>query len=117
MTDPRTGAKYPKGDHRITVADAAAMTAAFRARSPGGVHGWMFDRSAFDALLAQPGCMGIRIYRGMRGDGAEQVVMVGTDSSGNDMVPASVDQPGEVMEVSWPCPPVCGTRSVLNGRS
>jgi hypothetical protein len=115
MTGPGPGAKYPKGDHRISVADAVTLTAAFRARSPNGVRGWMFDRSAFDALLAQSGCMGIRIYRGLRSDGSEQVVLVGTDSAGNDMVPASADQPGEVMEVAWPCPPVCGTRSLLNG--
>jgi hypothetical protein len=74
----------------------------------------MFDRSALDLLLAQPGCRGIRIYRATK-DGADQVVLVGTDSAGNDMVPASVEGQGVVMEIAWPCPPMCGAKSVLNG--
>jgi len=113
MTGPRSDSSYPQGDHRVSVADAAAWTAAFRAKNPNGVRAWMFDRRALDVLLAQPACMGIRIYRAHK-DGVDQVVLVGTDSAGNDVTPANLEGQGVVMEIAWPCPPMCGAKSLLN---
>jgi hypothetical protein len=106
----------PKGiDHFITVAAAAAMTVRFRVKNPGGVRAWLFDREAFDKLLAQPGCAGIRIYRALKEDGSEQVVVVGTDANANDLLPRTVSEAGLVAEIAWPCPPMCGGTSVLGG--
>jgi hypothetical protein len=113
MTGP--GLTNPQGNHLISVAEGAAMTARFRKQNPGGIRGWLFDRRAIDALLAQAGCGGIRIYRALREDGAEQVVLVGTDEVGNDLVPATISGPGLVAEIGWPCPPACGAASVLGG--
>jgi hypothetical protein len=101
-------------DHLISVAEAVSMTAGFRAASPTGVRAWLFDRRAVDAILAQSGCAGLRIYRAETKDGA-QVVLVGTDKDGNDLVPAKATDAGLVAERAWPCPPWCDAASILGG--
>jgi hypothetical protein len=102
-------------NHLIPLAEAAAMTASFRRENPDTIRGFMFDRLAIDAILDQPGCAGIRIYRALKDDGSDTVVVVGTDEAGNDLVPATVDGSAVVAELSWPCPPVCAEESVLRG--
>ena len=116
MTGPGPGGlKNPQGNHLITVATAAAMTARSRSQNPNAIRGWLFDRRALDALLEQPGCAGIRIYRALKDDGREQLVLVGTDDMANDILPATVDGKGVVAELGWPCPPMCGAASVVGG--
>ena len=114
-TPPPSGLNSPQGDHQIPLAYAAAMTARFRSRNAGATRGWLFDRRAFDALLAQPGCAGIRLYRGIKDDGSDQLVVVGTDLNGNDLAPLSSEGRALVMELGWPCPPICGAPSALSG--
>ncbi len=99
----------------ISVAEAADMARRHREKNPSAVRGWGFGREAIDALLAQPGCAGIRVYRGLATDGAEQVLIVGIDANGNDLVPAKATDPGLVAERGWPCPPLCAADSLLNG--
>ncbi len=99
----------PKKDHRISLSDAAALTKAHRAANAAGPKGHYFDRSAFEGILAQPGCSGIRLYHGRGTDGAHQMVMVGVDGDGADMTS------GAVMEMGFPCPPFCDTKSALQG--
>lgn len=117
MTGPGPGGlTNPQGiNHFIPVAEAAAMTTRFRGKHPGSVRGWLFDRRAFDALLSQPGCAGIRIYRALKPDDSEHVVVVGTDVNANDLVPKSANEAGLVAEIAWPCPPLCGSSSLLGG--
>lgn len=99
----------PKRDHRITLADAVAMTKAHRAAAKDPMKGGMWPREAFEAVLAQPGCAGIRIYHGRATDGTQNMVMVGVNADGADMTS------GTIMEYAWPCPPVCDTASPLQG--
>lgn len=99
----------PKKDHRITLADAAALTKAHRSANTGGPKAHYFDRSAFDAILAQPGCAGIRLYHAAEENGDPTLVMVGVDGSGADMTA------GTLMEQAWPCPPYCDGASALQG--
>jgi hypothetical protein len=96
------------GDHRITAAEAAALTRRHR-EGPGGKGpaAFAFGRAAFEAILAQEGCAGIRIYLGRGEDGGPTLVMVGTDASGADLAG------GEVMDRSMPCPPFCDLTSAL----
>ena len=100
----------PKKDHRISLADAVALTKGHRgAATANEPKAHFFPREAFDALLAQPGCHGIRIYRGRGTGGEHHLVMVGVDAAGADMTA------GEVMERDFPCPPFCDTGSALQG--
>lgn len=100
----------PKRDHKIPLEAAAALTRRFRqGAGPGSQRASMFPREVFDTLLAQPGCMGIRIYNGAAEDGASAIVLVGVDRDGNDMTAAAL------FDLSVPCPPYCGGGNVLNG--
>lgn len=95
-------------DQLISLNEAVAMAARARVAQPKAIRGWGFGRSALDAVLGQAGCAGIRIYRGLTLEGDEQMIIVGIDKAGNDMVT------GLIAERSWPCPPICGAVSVLN---
>lgn len=96
-----------KRDHKISLAEATELTRQHRKADPNGTHGEFFHREAFEALLAQPGCAGIRIYRGKGKKGEHHSVMVGVDAAGADMVTAGIMQQGA------PCPPWCDTESPL----
>lgn len=99
----------PKRDHRITLADAVAMTKAHRAAAKDEVKGEMWPRDVFESLLAQPGCAGIRIYHGRGAKGERQMVMVAVDANATDMTS------GAIMEIGMPCPPWCDAASPLQG--
>lgn len=97
----------PKKDHRISLAEASDLTRRHRNEHANEGHGGFFHRDAFDAILAQPGCSGIRIYRGKAAGGTRHFVMVGVDGEGKDMTA------GAVMEKCNPCPPDCDAASAL----
>jgi hypothetical protein len=100
----------PRQDHAITLEAAAALTRRYReAAGTGAQRATMFPRAVFEALLALPGCAGIRIYNGEGDDRTSQRVLVGVDAEGNDMTSATLFDQG------LPCPPYCGGGNVLNG--
>lgn len=119
--------------HYISPQDAAVLTSRWRKEMPDGAfHGARFDRIAFDNLLSQPGCAGIRIYMGMELPGAKDTpsrwtyVLVGTDAKGNDMVArgsamadgdSAEGDGGGTEEWPLPCPPLCDVSSPLNSDS
>jgi len=45
-----------------------------------------FDRRAFDQLLSQDGCVGIRIYFGMDEESNVKLIVVGVNEKDHDMV-------------------------------
>jgi hypothetical protein len=63
-------------------------------------------KDKLDALLNQDGCMGLRIYYGTQtptsGPGTPDLVIVGTDEDGNDMLEEDL-----ILDASIPCPPTC----------
>jgi hypothetical protein len=104
----------PQRDHKIPLAAAAAMTRRHReergARNADeGARGGMFPREPVEQLLAQKGCAGVRFYYARDEKGIPTLVLVGVDQDGNDMVK------GSILEWNFPCPPVCGDPSGLNG--
>ena len=99
-----------KRDHRIALPEAAELARQHRKDHPGEPKAHFFFRDAFDALLAQPGVSGIRIYRGKGKGGTHHLVMVAVDGDGGDMTAG-----GEVMEYCLPCPPICNANSPLLG--
>lgn len=96
-------------DHRISSAEAGKLTANFRGNVPAGtVCGYFFGGETIRRILAQEGCVGIRIYYGRRDDGTSALVLVGVDGQENDLTA------GEVAEFGKPCPPFCGKTNALN---
>ena len=97
-------------DHRITLQEAIGHTQRFRAANtaPAAEKAAMFWRAGgLDELLAQKGCVGLRIYYGLTASGAPAPILVGVDAEGNDLAG------GTVLEEHLPCPPVCSASSPL----
>ncbi len=99
----------PARDHRISLADAAEHTRRYRDAklSPVSAHACHADQ--LRALLAQPGCVALRIYHGRDADLNPTLVLVGVDASGSDMVS------GTLLEQTHPCPPWCSASNALTG--
>lgn len=78
-----------------------------------------FDRQAFDTLLGEPGCTSVRIYYGMSDDMSMHAIVVGVNSSDEDILPvvatgaASGDE-AVILEESIRCPDKCPPESPLN---
>ena len=107
------GTRLPKDhDHRITLDEAARLTRGQRREKDAAKRGmerpYALRREAFDGILSQQGCVGIRVYPAVHGDGSPTVVMVGIDEDGNDMVKGMLIQ--NVMD----CPPFCPDSNQLN---
>jgi hypothetical protein len=77
-----------------------------------------FDRAAFDQLLAQEGCVGIRIYYGMDEDLNIKLVVVGVDENDQDIRQSTsnlrnvktndtINEPVFALSDSLRCPPYC----------
>ena len=77
-----------------------------------------FERAAFDQLLAQEGCVGIRIYYGMDEESNVKLVVVGVDENDQDIRQSAsnlrkvkndnaVNEPVFALSDSLRCPPYC----------
>lgn len=67
-----------------------------------------FGREILQQILDQEGCMGIRMYHAYNQEGQRQLVLVGANAEGEDMVE------GTIADRSKICPPDC-VLSELNG--
>jgi hypothetical protein len=98
-------------NHFISFAAAAESTKNYReSMTEGQILGGCFDKSCIEALLSQSGCAGIRIYYGLSTDNKQQLILVGTDDLGNDLI-------GErylCVDTCIPCPAQCGEDNILN---
>jgi hypothetical protein len=127
--------------HRIPLDKAKKMTRFFRDhRGQNNIPGQLgtivpisetFDRAGFDALLAQPGCVGLRIYYGMDDNLGLHAIIVGVDAQNRDILPTSTttsamtsttteggvstEETGIILDEGLRCPPSCPPASDLNG--
>jgi hypothetical protein len=61
-----------------------------------------FDRSAFDQLLAQPGCTGVRLYYGMDETLQLHAVIVGINAKDEDILPTPTEPDAVTCSMHWP---------------
>lgn len=91
--------------HRIAPDTARRFTKRFRDSRPHRnghrVYGHALSRGIIDEILAQPGCMGLRIYHAVDDADADTLVIVGIDADEGDMAD------GVIAEQTRPCPPFC----------
>lgn len=97
--------------HQISLTDARGHTRRFRATRKlpplEGDHASAFKGADVMELLLQPGCWGLRVYRGKDEKGANSVILVGVDEKGRDLTS------GVLLELGFPCPPFCDDESPL----
>ena len=95
-----------KEGEQITLTEGAAMTAAYR-NSDGawGARAHYIGKNIINSILAQTGCVGIRMYYGIDTNGDKQPVFVGVNASGNDMTS------GIIADRTLPCPTACDTNN------
>lgn len=99
----------PARDHRIALEAAADLTRRYReAMAKGGVKAGAFHADQVRELLAQPGCVAVRMYYGRNADGGDVLVLVGMDANDKELTG------GLLLEEIFPCPPFCTTDSPLN---
>jgi len=85
----RDAAELIKNSERIIASDAVIAQ--------------YFGKELVDKILAQPGCVGVRLYYGKNANGKSGVIILGVDKYGKDMITGVLAWP-----TSKPCPPYCG---------
>ena len=94
-----------KEPHRISLEDARRLTRRAReARTDGArrsVYAHSVSRGVIDEILAQPGCLGLRIYQAVNDRGVDTLVIVGVTADESDMAD------GVIAQETRPCPPYC----------
>lgn len=116
----------PRQPQRISLYNAVELTQRYRKAAPASEHGGFFWGDGIRELLDQPGCVGLRYYHGLNASGNYQVVLVGVDANGEDIVKAPRPPKGAAASVQsafggdavlldqhWPCPPFCPPNSPL----
>jgi hypothetical protein len=96
-------------NHSITLTQAAQFTSNFKNSVPSRtIVAEYFGKDAILAILNQQACIGLRIYYGKNDFGTPTLILVGVNSSGQDLTT------GPLADWGFPCPPFCDTIKVLN---
>lgn len=118
----------PKEPQRISLFDAVALTQRYRKSAPASEHGGFFWSDGIREILEQPGCVGLRYYHGLDAGGGYQIVFVGVDGNGADIVKSPATRVATsgakisakiaagdavLLDMHWPCPPFCDPNSPL----
>lgn len=95
----------------ITRETAKKWTANYTSKNPGTIRGHYFGNEIIQQILNQTNCSGIRIYYALDDKGGKQLLLVGVDYAGNDLLPAegnTLDGSGNIIaDASFPCPDYC----------
>lgn len=100
----------PAKDQKITVETAQKYIANFKKSSAATIikiNGGALLRGVLDSILAQKGCVAIRMYYAQKDDASFTLVCVGVNAAGDDMAD------GIIAEELWPCPPYCDSTNKL----
>ncbi len=85
-------------------------------QNPDEVLAYFMGRNQIEAILAQPGVVGIRMFNAINELGIKQLVLVGVNADGNNILHYStvgdngelVRKKGIVADRAKMCPPYCG---------
>ena len=105
----------------IALETAKAWAGNYRKKNPGEREGHFFGFEILNQILAQKGCMGIRAYYAIDEKGQKQLLLVGVDAKGENILPTSMKlNPGTktqadaiVADASFPCPSMCADGTSL----
>lgn len=119
----------PQHSHRITLEKAVKMTTLYRNEKDNIIspeyrgkeilcYSETFNRKAFDDLLAQKECAGIRIYYSMDDTLKLSLIAVGVNAANEEILPvlsapAEDGDEGIIIDEGAKCPPECSEPSPL----
>ena len=72
-------------DQSISLTTGSTLTKAYRDANPGQTLGNYFGKSILQSILAQSGCVGVRIYYALNSTGEKELVITGVTADGNDL--------------------------------
>jgi hypothetical protein len=95
-------------NHIISLQEDTALTHAYQSAPEfaGKIVASKISASAYQGLIDQPGCVGVRTYFALK-EGALTIVVVGVDSNDDDMTS------GIILDVAYGCPLNCSKNSAL----
>jgi hypothetical protein len=85
----------------ITSQNAVTWIANFKTAFPTGIWAHLFGMNVINSVLAQSGCVGIRVHHALDPQGVRKIIIYGVNASG-------VGLTTYIAEFSTPCPPSCG---------
>lgn len=99
----------------------AKMIKNWHDQNPDDVLASFTGREIIEKILAQPGCTGIRMFNAINELGVKQLVLVGADINGNNILSyTTVGEDGEIIrkkgivaDRNTICPPSCGDTSTI----
>lgn len=102
----------------ISLETAKKWTANYRATiKPGETEAHYFGHESIRRVLDESRSVGIRAYYAIDDNGKKQLLLVGVDEDGNDLLPqaagsASAQADGDpiIVDQSFPCPPYCSSK-------
>lgn len=89
---------------------AAKWVENYQKISPKEIKAHFFGRDIIEKILKETSCLGIRIYYAIDDAGAKQLILVGADDNGNNLLPDQRPLSGEgniIADASFPCPSYC----------
>lgn len=100
----------------------AKMIQRWHKENPDDVLASFTGRNIIESILAQPGCTGIRMFNAINDLGIKQLVLVGVDKDGNNILNFTtigdngelIKNKGIVADRSGICPPSCGRDTQLD---
>jgi len=95
-------------DHSITLQAAAQLTGNYRTNNPNTILGLYYSKDALQEILNQQDCVGVRVYYAETSIGEKTLVIVGVNTSENDLVN------GVIADFGIPCPTRCSSSNALN---
>ena len=100
----------------INTDDARKWIKRYKEKHPDGPWAFFYGEEIIKKILDQPGSVGMRIYFSENDEGKVQLVLVGADEDGQDILPQESssakstllkDSGGVAGDNGYPCPPYC----------
>jgi hypothetical protein len=79
----------------------------YRDEHPAETEAHFFGRDILTQLLAEEGSVGIRVYYGLDENGNKQLILVGVDTNGGNLLPSATGGDNIIVDMSYPCPTFC----------
>jgi hypothetical protein len=82
----------------------------YQEKNANGNKAHFFGYEILKEILSLEGCVGIRMYYALDDAGGRQIILVGVDEKGNNIVPGAngrAKDEGIAADVSFPCPTYC----------